>query len=191
MEELSLTCCQRDGKAHPDAGDRAPGTRASADVHCPRRDQLQPGEGRRAHSGPAPDTSSVAHISRSLDPEGTLSPAGEAAAQLTAPRGRTETASCSRLTEPRAFKTSYAQGVIRGPCQPHSRSYAGRGPNGRGSSLAGRAPLSHAASGSHSRASLGPCPEVERRACHPPRGERIWEETITRGTDFHPTPCHL
>lgn len=191
MEELSLTCWQRDGKTCPDAGDRAPGTRAPADVHRPQRDQLQPGEGTRAHSCPAPDTSGAAHTSRSLDPKGTLSPAGESATQLTPPRGRTGTASCSRLSAPRAFKTSYAQGVIRGLCQPHGGSHAGRGPDGRGSSRAGWAPLSHVASSSRSRASLRLCPEVERRACHPSRGERIREETITRGTDFHLTPCHL
>ena len=54
-----------------------------------------------------------------------------------------------------------------------------------------RALLSHAATGSRSHASLGLCPEVERRTCHPPQGERIREETITRGTDFHLTPRHL
>lgn len=142
----------------------------------------------QTHSGLAPRTSSVACTSCSLDPEGTLSPAGKAAAGKAdhSSEGHTGTASCSRLPTHRAFKTSCARGVILGLCQPRSRRHTVRGPDCRGSSQAGRAPRSHGASGSHSHAALRLCREMERRACHPPRGERVQEDSITRGFGFPP-----
>lgn len=91
------------------------------------RDQPQPWGRDAGSQRPRPGTSSVACTSCSLDPEGTLSPADKAAAGKAgqSPEGHTGTASYSRLPAPRASKTSCAQGIIRGRCQPRSGSHTG------------------------------------------------------------------